>query len=142
MAFGNISEIHSEYSPSEKFFSWIDYVIFCIFILLSTAVGLYFTIKDRSQPSTNQYFMGHRKMSVIPVSISLSVSFLSAIIMLGGAAETYLHGAIFYFIEVPLLTSTILVAFTFLPLMHDLKITSVFKVYRMLASLFLKYSES
>ncbi len=112
----------------DVFFTWLDYIVFFIFILLSTAVGLFFTIKDRKNPSTGNYFMGQREMSVIPVAISMSVSFLSAIIMLGGAAETYLHGAVFYFAEIGLITSTTLVSFGILPLMQEMKITSVYEV--------------
>ena len=112
----------------DDFFTWLDYIVFFVFILLSTGVGLFFTIKDRKNPSTSKYFMGQREMSVIPVAISMSVSFLSAIDMLGGAAETYLHGVVYYYLEIALLSSTILVSIGFLPFLYEMKITSVFEV--------------
>lgn len=69
-------------SKSLQHFDWIDYVVF-IFMLASCAVvGIYFGFIDRNRSrkrgvSNNatevaqEYLMGGRQMSVIPVAMSL-----------------------------------------------------------------------
>ncbi|XP_012938806.2 sodium-coupled monocarboxylate transporter 2 [Aplysia californica] len=74
-------------------FSTVDYVVLSVLMGLSAAIGLYHAIKDRIQKKENmtEFLLGGRSMSVVPVALSLSVTFLSAITILGNPAVTGLN---------------------------------------------------
>lgn len=56
----------------------LDYVIFVGVIIGSLCIGVYYSC---SQRSSSEYLQGRRKMGLVPVSISMMVSFVSAITM-------------------------------------------------------------
>jgi Na+/proline symporter len=45
---------------------------------------------------SSEYLVGNRKMSILPVALSLMVSFESSIMMLGFPAEVYVYGIMFW----------------------------------------------
>lgn len=51
-------------------FSWHDYGVFGLMLALSTTVGVYFGFIKR-QVTSNDYLLGGKNMSIIPVSSSL-----------------------------------------------------------------------
>ena len=53
----------------------------------------YYSEKARHKGSTSDYLVGGRQLGVLPVSISLMVSFTSTVMMLGVPAEAYTNGA-------------------------------------------------
>ena len=56
----------------------LDYVIFFGVLLGSLAIGIYYSF---SQKSSSEYLQGKRRMRLVPVSISMTVSFVSAVTM-------------------------------------------------------------
>ena len=56
----------------------VDYVIFVVVIVGSLLIGVYFSF---SQKSSSEYLQGRRQMGLVPVSISMMVSFISAVTM-------------------------------------------------------------
>ena len=60
-------------------FHWADYVVFAITIVISLGIGLYFGVFGSRQKTTSEYFMGNRKLYVIPVMMSILVTFVSGI---------------------------------------------------------------
>ena len=68
-------------------FGIVDYVVFVGLFMVSMAIGIYFGIKGRKKESTEQYLMGGRQMSLIPVSVSIIVSVISSNTFLGPPAE-------------------------------------------------------
>lgn len=64
-----------------------DYVVFALMLAMSAAVGVYFAWTDRGQRNTRDFLMGGRKLTALPVSLSLTASFMSAITMLSHPAE-------------------------------------------------------
>lgn len=53
-------------------FAWYDYLLFVLLLGLSVAIGLYYAFFSRhKQNNTNEYILGGKTMSVIPVAISL-----------------------------------------------------------------------
>ena len=66
-------------------FHWADYLVFGIMLLFSVAIGILYAIKDRKLTGnkTEDFFVAGRKMSVLPVSVSIYVSYLSAVSFLG-----------------------------------------------------------
>lgn len=64
-----------------QFFHPADYIVFSSVLLLSAAVGIICALKDKflkKRDDTESYLMGGRKMSLLPVAISLLVSLSSS----------------------------------------------------------------
>ena len=64
-----------------------DYSVFAVTIIVSLGIGLYYALSGGKQRTTSEYLVGNRQMMIIPVAISLMVSFESSIMMLGTPAE-------------------------------------------------------
>ena len=58
--------------------SVVDYIVLVAVLLISLGIGIFYSCR---QKTSEEYLHGGRQMSVIPVSISLVVSFISAITM-------------------------------------------------------------
>ena len=65
---------------------------------------------------------------VLPAAMSLMISYLSAITLLGVAAENYFYGITFLLYIFPAIISILLTAFIFVPLFYPLQITSIQEV--------------
>lgn len=57
-------------NPMSITFHWFDYTLFSIMLLLSVLIGLYFGCFGTKQSTVNEYLMGGKKMSVLPIAIS------------------------------------------------------------------------
>lgn len=64
-----------------------DYVVFAFMLMVSAAVGVYYAWVDRDQRSSGDFLIGGRRLTAVPVSLSLTASFMSAISVLGNPAE-------------------------------------------------------
>ncbi|KAH9509626.1 Sodium-coupled monocarboxylate transporter 1 [Bulinus truncatus] len=104
-----------------------DYVVFSAMLFVSLAIGVWFAVRGGGQKTQGEYLMGNRSMSVLPVAISIMVSFLSAIMILGIPAEMYTQGTEYvvtvFGISIGITGATLL----FVPLLYPLKLTSVFE---------------
>ncbi|PAA86890.1 hypothetical protein BOX15_Mlig031646g1 [Macrostomum lignano] len=108
-------------------FHWADYVILVLSLLISCSVGIYFALSGGKQKTTAEYLMGDRSMRLVPVSVSLVASFLSAILILGHPAEIYLNGIGFHFHLIGATIAYLTTAFLFVGLFYQLRITSAFE---------------
>ena len=72
---------------ANRTFHVADYSIFAVTLVVSLGIGLYYALSGGKQRTTAEYFVGNRRMMIIPVAISLMVSFESSIMMLGTPAE-------------------------------------------------------
>ncbi|GFR09668.1 putative sodium-dependent multivitamin transporter [Trichonephila clavata] len=66
-------------------------------------------------------------MPVVPVAFSLMASFMSAITILGLAAENYMNGTQFVIINIAYIFGTPIAAFVFLPVFYQMQATSAFE---------------
>lgn len=71
---------------------WADYLILIALVAVSMAIGLYHALSGGRQRTTQEFIMADRKLRVLPTMLSLFVSYQSAIVILGRAAETYYRG--------------------------------------------------
>lgn len=71
-------------------FAVADYVVFALMLVVSAAVGFYYAWTDRSQSSSGDFLTGGRRLTALPVSLSLTASFMSAITVLSNPAEVRL----------------------------------------------------
>ncbi|XP_033759613.1 uncharacterized protein LOC117341863 [Pecten maximus] len=111
---------------SHSFVVW-DYVIFGITIVISISIGLYHAFAGGRQKTTSEFLVGNRRMKVLPVAISLMVSFESSIMMLGVPAEVYEYGIQYVLQLISFLIATSLAIHILVPLLHPLKITSAYE---------------
>lgn len=71
-----------------------DYVVFALMLVVSTAIGVYYAWASRGSESSRNFQMGKRKLPALPVSMSLTASFMSSITVLSNPAEvgcSYIH---------------------------------------------------
>ena len=120
---------------SERYFHAADYAVFAASLLLSSSVGVYYWFRDRrasrrapAVATTDSYMMAGRRMPVLPVSLSLFVSWLSSITFLGDPVEVYYYGSIYVFLGVGYALAIPVVASCFVPRLHRLKATSAYQV--------------
>jgi len=105
---------------------WPDYVVLAVFLAISLGIGFYHSLTGGRQRTTEEFIMANRRLGVLPTSLSLFVSFSSAISMLGFTAEMYMYG-IQLAIWLPLgyTVSTLLVERLIVPWIFPLKLISI-----------------
>uniref|UniRef100_A0A3Q3VYP6 Uncharacterized protein n=1 Tax=Mola mola TaxID=94237 RepID=A0A3Q3VYP6_MOLML len=108
-------------------FSAPDYVVFALMLVVSAAVGVYFAWADRGQRSLGNFLMGGRRLTALPVSLSLTASFMSAITVLSNPAEVYRYGASIGFYGVSYVVTVVVTSEVFLPVFYRLAITSTYE---------------
>ena len=115
---------------AEDHFSVVDYVVFSIMLLISALIGIWYGCGPggNKQRTTAEYLLGDRQMKNWPVAISILVSFLSAITLLGLPAEIYTYGTQFYLIIISYVLICIPVSAVYIPMFRRIKITSVNEV--------------
>ncbi|XP_068761400.1 sodium-coupled monocarboxylate transporter 1-like [Montipora capricornis] len=106
-------------------FGVVDYVVFLLMMLISTLIGIWYGCGPGGrQKTTAEYLLGDRKMSHWPVAISLLVTFLSAVSLIGIPSEVYTYG-IQYCVSIlfgPIL-SLLPVSIIFVPMYRRVNIT-------------------
>ena len=60
-----------------------DYGVFGVMLFVSLAIGLYHSRSGGRQRTTSDYHLGDRKLGVLPVAVSSTVTFLHAVTVLG-----------------------------------------------------------
>ena len=108
---------------------WADYVVFTGFFGLSLLIGAYHAFTGGRQRSVSEFIMANRKLSVIPTMVSLVMSFLSALTILGGTAEMYSYGMSYYcWYFIGLWIGIVVIERLIVPWLFPMKLTSVFEV--------------
>nr|KAG5709844.1 hypothetical protein BaRGS_032668 [Batillaria attramentaria] len=87
---------YSIHTGEIRTFSVGDYVIFSLALVVSALVGLYYAYKDRRSINTKIFMLGDKQMYVFPVAMSLTVTFLSALSLLGTPVEVYIHNTMYW----------------------------------------------
>ncbi|XP_012732516.2 sodium-coupled monocarboxylate transporter 1 isoform X1 [Fundulus heteroclitus] len=108
-------------------FAVADYVVFALMLLVSAAVGVYYAWTDRSQRSSGDFLTGGRRLTALPVSMSLTASFMSAITVLANPAEVYRYGASIGYYAVSYVFTMLVTSEVFLPVFYKLSITSTYE---------------
>ncbi|KAK7027432.1 hypothetical protein SK128_009314 [Halocaridina rubra] len=103
----------------------LDYVFFSALLVVSIGIGIYSALRGRGNKTTEDFLVGGRDMSPIPVAISLLGGVISAISILGLATEMYYYGTQLSLNLVGCFVGIFLVQFIILPVMYPLKIISL-----------------
>ncbi|XP_076059410.1 sodium-coupled monocarboxylate transporter 1-like [Oratosquilla oratoria] len=111
--------------PSIKTFTTGDYIVFGGVLFLSLFLGLYHAFKARNKTNA-EFLMGSYNLTCFPVAMSMLATYISAILVLGGPAESYYHGLMLW-TGLGALIGYPVVAVTFLPLFYKLRVVSVYE---------------
>ncbi|XP_055094312.1 sodium-coupled monocarboxylate transporter 1 isoform X1 [Symphalangus syndactylus] len=104
-----------------------DYVVFAGMLVISAAIGIYYAFAGGGQQTSKDFLMGGRRMTAVPVALSLTASFMSAVTVLGTPSEVYRFGAIFSIFAFTYFFVVVISAEVFLPVFYKLGITSTYE---------------
>nr|XP_039272101.1 sodium-coupled monocarboxylate transporter 1-like [Styela clava] len=109
-----------------------DYAVFGVMLALSASIGLYYAYKDRQgKEGVQGYLLAARQMNFFPVAISLALSFVSAVTVLGVPAEIHFFGSMYVWVIVAVVWVAPVVAEIYIPVFYRLEITSAFEYIEM-----------
>ncbi|XP_067669722.1 sodium-coupled monocarboxylate transporter 1-like [Haliotis asinina] len=114
-------------SPKSHMFHIADYAMFGATLLISLGIGIFQAFRDRKKQSMSEYLVAGRKMTIIPVAVSLLVSFESSILMLGMPAEAYVYGIQYLIGTLGFSLAILLAVYMVVPVIHPLNLTSAFE---------------
>jgi len=83
-------------TDEEAHFVLVDYITFALAFGGSVCLGIHFALSGGRQKTTSEYQLGNRHMNILPVVLSVLISFESSIMMLGYRAEIYEYGIVFW----------------------------------------------
>ncbi|XP_075456789.1 sodium-coupled monocarboxylate transporter 1-like [Ascaphus truei] len=109
------------------YFSPWDYVVFASVLAISAAIGIYYAFAGKGQTTSQEFLTGGRSMSALPVALSLTASFMSAVTILGTPADVYRFGAMYILFAISYTLVVIICAEIFLPIFYRLGITSTYE---------------
>uniref|UniRef100_A0A671QQ22 Sodium-coupled monocarboxylate transporter 1-like n=1 Tax=Sinocyclocheilus anshuiensis TaxID=1608454 RepID=A0A671QQ22_9TELE len=112
-------------------FSVWDYVVFAGLILFAAGIGLFQAIRGRKEASSEEFLLGGRQMTAVPVALSLTASFMSGITVIGTPAEAYMYGTAFWLFVFSYAIMSTISAEIFVPLFYRLSITSTYEYLEM-----------
>uniref|UniRef100_A0A9J8C4K4 Solute carrier family 5 member 8, like n=1 Tax=Cyprinus carpio carpio TaxID=630221 RepID=A0A9J8C4K4_CYPCA len=116
--------------PVATFSVW-DYVVFAGLILFAAGIGLFQAIRGRKKASSDEFLLGGRQMTAVPVALSLTASFMSGITVIGTPAEAYMYGTPFWLFVFSYTIMSTFSAELFVPLFYRLSITSTYEYLEM-----------
>ncbi|KAG5273347.1 hypothetical protein AALO_G00150360 [Alosa alosa] len=108
------------------FQAW-DYVVFSCLFVVSSGIGVFFAVKERKKAPSKEFLVGGRQMTCVPVALSLTASFMSAVTVLGAPSDVYRFGASFVIFGVAYTLVVICTAELFLPIFYRSGITSTYE---------------
>ncbi|XP_076388479.1 putative sodium-dependent multivitamin transporter isoform X1 [Megachile rotundata] len=106
---------------------WPDYLVIGVMLSISSGIGIYYRFTGGRQRTAEEYFSANRSMGVVPLAIALTVSFMSAITLLGISAENYAHGSHIMLLYMGGVFGTPITQFLYLPVFHKLDAVSVYE---------------
>ena len=73
-------------------FHVVDYVVLVGMLAVSLGIGAYYALAGGKQRTREEYLLGNRKLGTFPVFVSVLVSFMSSVSILGIPAEVNQYG--------------------------------------------------
>ncbi|KAJ8044461.1 Sodium-dependent multivitamin transporter [Holothuria leucospilota] len=115
------------YESGPQPLGWLDYVMFILLLVAATLTGLYHNFKKGGQKTTQQFLLADRSVLSLPVAMTLLVSFVSPITLLGTPAEIYHYGGQFMIFVFSALLLYPMMTLIFVPVFYGLKITTAYE---------------
>ena len=109
-------------------FAAADYTVFALVMAISIVVGIVGSFAGVRETNITQYFVGNRRLAMLPVALSMLMSRLSANSILGQTAEMYYFGTQAFMNNLGSLLVYPIPILVIVPLIHPLKLTSILQV--------------
>ena len=109
-------------------FHWADYLVFALSLIVSLAIGIFFGYRDRKDATTENFLMGNRRLSIVPVGMSLVATLANAIFIIGIPAEMFYYGPVFALMVFGIVPVCFILYGIYVPTLHRLKLTSAYEV--------------
>ncbi|CAF1341464.1 unnamed protein product [Rotaria magnacalcarata] len=107
--------------------SVVDYVILVILLLSSAIIGVIFGFFKSSKNSAKEFLLANGDMGALPTGLSILVSFLSAVTLLGTPSEVYMFGTMYFYEGIALMIASLVTALVFMPKFREMQCTSVYE---------------
>ena len=107
---------------------WPDYVVIGLTLIISVVLGLIPACTGGRQKTTSEYLTADRSLHLFPVALSLLVTYMSGITLLGIATEVYYFGIQFWFWMFGHIFGAIFTMVLYVPLLYPLGINSTNQV--------------
>ncbi|XP_046397318.1 sodium-coupled monocarboxylate transporter 2-like isoform X2 [Ischnura elegans] len=115
-------------SATRHYFSALDYSLFGAMLVLSAMIGIYFAFFAKKKQNTiSEYLMGGRNMSLAPVAMSLTASYVSGITLLGVPSEVYTYGTQFSALCFATVIAGLFSAIFFIPVFYELHLNTSYE---------------
>lgn len=111
--------------PPPQGFTIYDYAIVIGMLVISLGIGVFYGFFDKKASSGD--FMLGSEMSVFPVTLSLTTSFITAIELLGNPAEIFFNGAQFSLIVISMILVIPFAVKVFYPIYDQMQLTSCYE---------------
>ncbi|XP_056419650.1 sodium-dependent multivitamin transporter isoform X2 [Hyla sarda] len=108
-------------------FTTVDYIIFALLLILSSAIGLFYALSGGKQRTTQEFLLANRSMGFLPVALSLLATFQSAVAILGVPSEIYRFGTEYWFLGCSYILGLLIPAYIFIPVFYRLRLTSTYE---------------
>ncbi|XP_077301650.1 sodium-coupled monocarboxylate transporter 1-like [Arctopsyche grandis] len=110
---------------SMQHFGIYDYIVFALMLIMCSTIGFYWGFIKKQ--NTQDYLIGGRNMKLLPISLSLIASYISGISLLGTPTEIYVYGTQYMFIMIGAILMAFIFSEVYLPVFHELRLTSTFE---------------
>lgn len=107
-----------------------DYVLFVGLTASSLGAGLYLSLRRRSH-SQDEAFLGSRSIPSFPLAVSAVASSVTAMSIIAFVAHYYVYGFHTLWAIPAFVPAGLVVTYLFLPVLYELKVTSIFEYLRM-----------
>ena len=146
-AFKTVRKLGSDRLLSDVQIGISDYTALVILFLVCLGMGvwgLYSKPKEvqkkaQEADSSRDYLLGGRQMTALPVGLSISVSFMSAVTILGVPAESYRFGTMYAWFPIGFFIIAMTTSLIYLPVFYNCGVTSSYEYrglsYRLLNGL-------
>lgn len=121
------STMENKENTAASFSTW-DYVVFALMLVISATIGVYYAFAQRRQQTTRDFLVAGQSMTAVPIALSLTASFMSAITVLATPVEVYCNGAMFLLSCLGFILMVAISSEVFLPIFYRLGITSTYEV--------------
>ena len=105
----------------------LDFLLLLASLLITLAIGVYHGVAGR-KATPDEYMLGGRNMSPLPLAMSMMVGTISPITIMGNIGEMYAYGTQLWIMDVGLVLGMILVAQVFIPIFYPLNMVSLYQV--------------
>ncbi|BET02958.1 Sodium:solute symporter family [Nesidiocoris tenuis] len=108
-------------------FDWVEYIVFTMMLCISAFIGIYFGCIKGGQDTVTGYLLGGKKMTVLPISVSLVTTYISGITLLGVPSEVYTYGTQYLTSNLANYLVGFITAFFILPVFYKLQLISLYE---------------